>query len=98
MTDYYIITKTELNLDGFLTETDQGYTQDIELVNDMNEEYDATYGKFYFENKTKIELGKVTIKEFFDETPFVLNAGKIVNDFEMVKELPLINNENKNTI
>ena len=48
----------------------------------VNEDYDASLGKFLGENKTKIELGIVSVSTFFADTPFVNEARTQVDDVD----------------
>ena len=90
--DYYIIVKTEL-IDGTedIKNTDIGYTEDIDIVNSINEVFDSTFGRFLGENRTKLELGIVKISTFFEAIPSVEDANKVVDSYELVKHLPKIN-------
>ena len=90
-----IISKIELEGGSNLKYTDIGHTQDVEIINEINEEYDLTLGKFLGENKTKIELGIVSISEFFDNIPFVNEARTQV---ENVEDLGLIKVTNINQL
>ena len=65
---YYIISKIELEGTDSLKYTDVGYTEDINIANEINEQYDATLGKFLGENRTKLELEEVSISTFFNES------------------------------
>lgn len=69
-----IISKIELEGTDSLKYTDIGYTTDDTIINQINEDYDSTLGVFLGENRTKLELGEVTINTFFDMTPFVHEA------------------------
>ena len=64
---YYIISKIELEGTDSLKYTDVGYTEDINITNEINEQYDATLGKFLGENRTKLELEEVSISTFFND-------------------------------
>lgn len=77
-----IISKIELEGTDSLKYTDVGHTQDVSVINQVNEDYDSTLGKFIGENKTKIELGVVSISTFFAETPYVNEARTQVDDAE----------------
>lgn len=82
-----IISKIELEGSDNLKYTDIGHTQDVNIINQINEDYDASLGKFIGENKTKLELGIVSISTFFANYPFVNEARTQVEDSE---ELGLI--------
>lgn len=69
-----IISKIELDESDNLKYTDVGYTEDISVINQINEDYDMTLGKFIGENRTKLELNLVSVSSFFSETPYVNEA------------------------
>jgi len=69
-----IISKIELDESNGLKYTDVGYTQDVSVINQINEDYDMTLGKFIGENRTKLELNIVSVSSFFSETPYVNEA------------------------
>ena len=77
-----IISKIELEGTDNLKYTDVGHTQDVSVINQVNEDYDSTLGKFIGENKTKLELGIVSISTFFANTPFVNEARTQVTEVE----------------
>lgn len=77
-----IISKIELEGTDNLKYTDIGHTEDNVIINQINEDYDASLGKFLGENKTKIELGIVSVSTFFAETEYVNEARTQVNDTE----------------
>ncbi len=77
-----IISKIELEGTDNLKYTDVGHTQDVNIINQINEDYDASLGKFLGENKTKIELGTVSISTFFADYAFVNEARTQVDDAE----------------
>tara|TARA_R110002012_G_scaffold318877_1_gene537992 strand:- start:1585 stop:1866 length:282 start_codon:yes stop_codon:yes gene_type:complete len=77
-----IISKIELEGTDNLKYTDIGHTQDVNIINQVNEDYDASLGKFLGENKTKIELGIVSVSTFFADTPFVNEARTQVDDVD----------------
>ena len=60
-----IISKIELEGTDNLKYTDIGYTTDINVANEINEDYDSTLGKFLGENRTKLTLGEVSLSTFF---------------------------------
>ncbi len=72
-----IISKIELeSIEGIdsLKYTDIGHTQDLSIINQINEDYDMTLGKFLGENRTKLELSLVSVSSFFSETSYVNEA------------------------
>ncbi len=81
-----IISKIELEGTDNLKYTDIGHTQDVAIINQINEDYDATLGKFLGENRTKLELGEVSISTFFNGIDSVNEARTQV---EIVEELSL---------
>ena len=68
-----IISKIELEGTDNLKYTDIGYTTDINVANEINEDYDSTLGKFLGENRTKLTLGEVSISTFFSGVDSVLS-------------------------
>lgn len=79
---YYIISKIELEGENNLKSTDVGYTSDVDVVNEINEAYDASLGLFLGENRTKLELNLVSVSSFFSETPYVNEARTQVENTE----------------
>ena len=69
-----IISKIELEGTDNLRYTDVGYTDDQAIINQINEGYDATLGKFLGENRTKLEIGEVSVSTFFQTTSYVNEA------------------------
>lgn len=69
-----IISKIELEGTDNLKYTDVGYTDDQAIINQINEDYDATLGKFLGENRTKLEIGEVSVSTFFQSTSYVNEA------------------------
>ena len=83
-----IISKIELEGTDNLKYTDIGHTQDVAIINQINEDYDATLGKFLGENRTKLELGEVSISTFFNGIDSVNEARtqvEIVEDSSLTK-------------
>ena len=78
----YIISKIELEGADFLKYTDVGYTEDILIVNQINESYDITLGRFLAENRTKLYLNEVSVSTFFDTTSYVNEARTQVDTVE----------------
>lgn len=89
-----IISKIELEGTDNLKHTDIGYTEDADLANEINEEYDATLGKFLGENRTKLGLGEVSVGTFFATTTSVNEARTEVDTVEGLG-IPLIKNINE---
>ena len=79
---YYIISKIELGSGDTLQYTDIGETIDVNIANEINEQYDSTLGKFLGENRTKLELGIVNISTFFESTTSVNEARTIVENVD----------------
>ena len=77
-----IISKIELEGTDNLKYTDVGHTEDVNIINQINEDYDASLGKFLGENKTKIELGIISISTFFSDFSFVNEARTQVTEVE----------------
>ena len=69
-----IISKIELEGTDNLKYTDVGFTTDISVINEINEAYDSTLGKFLGENRTKLEIGEVSISTFFSGVSYVNEA------------------------
>jgi hypothetical protein len=80
--EYYIISKIELEGENNLKSSDVGYTSDVDVVNEINEAYDASLGLFLGENRTKLELNLVSVSSFFSETPYVNEARTQVENTE----------------
>ena len=69
-----IIEKIELGKDGELQTSPVGYTKDIDLVNKINIDYDGTLGTFIGANRTKLEIGEISINIFFETTNYTHEA------------------------
>lgn len=69
-----IITKIELEGTDKLKTTEVGYTTDVDVTIQINEQYDSTLGAFLGENRTKLEVGDVNLGSFFNTTAFVNEA------------------------
>ena len=91
---YTIISKIELEGTENLSYSDFGTTTDPDIVNQINEDYDSTFGAFLGENRTKIELGIVSVSTFFDSTPVVYEARTEVDNVEGL-ELLIVTNLNQ---
>jgi len=77
-----IISKIELEGADNLKYTDVGYTTEVSLINEINEAYDASIGAFLGENRTKLELGEVSISTFFSGFSYVNEARIEVDSVE----------------
>jgi len=75
-----IISKIELEGTDNLKYTDVGYTSEESVINQINEDYDLTLGKFLGENRTKLEIGEVSVSTFFATTDFVNEARATIED------------------
>lgn len=71
---YYIISKIELDGTDILKYSDYATTESDEVAIQINEDYDATLGKFLAENRTKLNIGEVSVSTFFETTSFVYEA------------------------
>ena len=92
---YFVITKIELEGTDNLKYSDYGTTTDQDIVNQINEDYDATLGEFLGANRTKLELGQVSVSTFFETTSFVYEARTEVDN---VDEMGLISITNINEL
>ena len=77
-----IISKIELEGTDNLNYSDVGYTTDASIINEINEQYDATLGAFLGENRTKLEMGEISISTFFSNTSYVNEARTEVENIE----------------
>ena len=77
-----IISKIELEGTDNLNYTDVGYTTDISIINEINEAYDVSLGVFLGENRTKLEIGEVSISTFFSGVSYVNEARTEVDTIE----------------
>ena len=75
--------------------TDVGYTEDINITNEINEQFDSTLGKFLGENRTKLEIGEVSISTFFNDIDSVNEAR---TEVENVEELNIVHITNLNQL
>tara|TARA_R100000908_G_C3726077_1_gene127085 strand:+ start:499 stop:783 length:285 start_codon:yes stop_codon:yes gene_type:complete len=92
---YYIISKIELEGTDSLKYTDVGYTEDVNITNEINEQYDITLGVFLGENRTRLELGEVSISTFFNDIDSVNEAR---TEVENVEELNIVHITNLNQL
>ena len=79
---YTIISKIELEGTDNLNYSDYGTTTDQDIINQINEDYDSTLGEFLGANRTKLEIGQVSISTFFETTPFVYEARTEVDNVD----------------
>ena len=86
-----IISKIELEGTDNLNYTDVGYTTDITVINEINEAYDSTLGKFLGENRTKLEIGEVSISTFFSGVSYVNEARTEVESLEGLSLIEITN-------
>ena len=89
-----VISQIELEGTDSLKYTDVGYTEDENLIIQINEEYDETLGKFIAENRTKLNIGEASLSTFFSTTEYVDEARTLVDTVEG-RNLPLITNINQ---
>lgn len=75
--------------------TDVGYTEDVNITNEINEQYDITLGVFLGENRTRLELGEVSISTFFNDIDSVNEAR---TEVENVEELNIVHITNLNQL
>ena len=66
-----IVEKIELEESGVLQSTPVGYTENVHLITEINEQYDISLGAFLATNRTKLENGVVSINTFFDSLAYV---------------------------
>tara|TARA_R110002050_G_scaffold59892_2_gene133353 strand:- start:443 stop:724 length:282 start_codon:yes stop_codon:yes gene_type:complete len=86
-----IISKIELEGTDNLNYTDVGYTTDISVINEINEAYDSTLGKFLGENRTKLEIGEVSISAFFSGVSYVNEARTEVENVDALSLIEITN-------
>lgn len=88
---YTIISKIELEGTDNLNYSDYGTTTDQNIINQINEDYDSTLGEFLGANRTKLEIGQVSISTFFETTPFVYEARTEVDNVDEMGLLSITN-------
>jgi len=88
---YFVISKIELEGTDNLNYSDYGTTTDQDIVNQINEDYDSTLGEFLGANRTKLELGEVSVSTFFETTPFVYEARTEVDNVDEMGLLSITN-------
>lgn len=86
-----IISKIELEGTDNLNYTDVGYTTDVSLINEINEAYDVSLGVFLGENRTKLEIGEVSISTFFSDVSYVNEARTEVESLEGLSLIEITN-------
>jgi hypothetical protein len=59
-----IITKIEHEPSNTVKFTEVGYTEDPELIDSINKNYDETLGSFLAENRTKLENEEINVSTF----------------------------------
>ena len=79
---YYIISKIELDGTDSLKYSDYATTESDEVAIQINEDYDATLGKFLAENRTKLNIGEASVSTFFETTSFVYEARTQVDNVD----------------
>lgn len=92
---YYIISKIELADVNSIKYIDVGYTEDVNIANEINEQYDSTLGAFLGENRTKLEQGEVLIDTFFNDIDYVNEAR---TEVENIEELDIVHVTNLNQL
>ncbi len=90
-----IISKIELEGTDNLKYADVGYTTEVSLINEINEAYDVSLGVFLGENRTKLEIGEVSISTFFSGVSYVNEAR---TEVESVEGLSLVEITNVNQL
>ena len=88
---YFIISKIELEGTDNLKYSDYATTTDQDVVNQINEDYDSTLGEFLGANRTKLELGQISVSTFFETTPFVYEARTEVDNIDELGLLAITN-------
>jgi len=88
---YFVISKIELEGTDNLKYSDYATTTDQDVVNQINEDYDSTLGEFLGANRTKLELGQISISTFFETTSFVYEARTQVDNIDELGLLAITN-------
>ena len=86
-----IISKIELEGTNNLNYTDVGYTTEVGLINEINEAYDVSLGVFLGENRTKLEIGEVSISTFFSGVSYVNEARTEVENVDALSLIEITN-------
>ena len=58
-------------------------------ANEINENYDVTLGAFLAENRTKLNIGEVSVSTFFSGVEYVNEARTIVDTVEGLNLTPV---------
>jgi hypothetical protein len=69
-----IIEKIQLDNNNSIIYIPVGYTENIDLIAEINIKYDETLGKFNGENRTKLEIGIIHISKFFENIEYTFEA------------------------
>tara|TARA_R110001632_G_scaffold67464_1_gene158440 strand:+ start:407 stop:685 length:279 start_codon:yes stop_codon:yes gene_type:complete len=88
-----IIEKIELSDNNEIVNYPIGYTVNVDLINEINNNYDNSLGLFSIENKNELNNGDVLINTFFQSTSFVFEA-RLQTDSDLI-ELTEITNINQ---
>lgn len=80
--------------EGSVCFTPVGYTDDMELCDDINVDYDSTLGAWTTSNLAGLEDGSVLVSEFFDTLEYVHVAKTTAT---VTSGLPLITNKGELT-
>ena len=86
-----IIEKIELGENNELKSEPVGFTENINLINEINEHYDSGLGEFIGANRTKLENGLISISIFFDFTSHVHEARSSTDAIEELNLTEIIN-------
>lgn len=89
-----IISKIELEGTDNLNYSDVGFTTDVNVANEINEGFDSTLGTFLGENRTKLQLGEVSVSAFFNGVSYVNEARTEVTNTDGLN-IPEITNKNQ---
>lgn len=88
-----IIEKIELSDNNEIVNYPIGYTVNVDLINEINNNYDNSLGLFSIENINELNNGDVLINTFFQSTSFVFEA-RLQTDSDLI-ELTEITNINQ---
>ena len=77
-----IVEKIELGENSQLKSTLVGYTENVHLINEINEQYDVSLGSFLATNRTKLENEVVFINTFFNDLAYVHEARTSTNNID----------------
>ena len=90
-----IIDKIQIDANNQIEFIQVGYTSDINLINEINKNYDSTLGKFIAENRTDLENNNLKISVFFENISEVFEARNMT---EKIDEINLIEITNINQL